>query len=167
MWIRIVVIRCPFAQGTGNQYTKRMLPDFLQPYARIRLDLVIEAAREREQGAELERCASIMGSIDLETVRRHLNRLEKAAADTALLLAARHAAAPHLSEQNPELRPLPLLRRLEILCRIEREMHLRAGRGHENLPDIRYLLQAMLWKLYGNVSTSFPSRSPPDPCYTC
>ncbi len=106
-----------------------------------------------------------MGSIDLKTVRRHLKRLEKAAAETAVLLAARHAAAPHLSEDNLELCPLPLFKRLDRLYRIEQEMHLRAGTGRVDLPGLRYRLQAVLWQRYGKVSTSFPSRSPPDPWY--
>lgn len=144
-----------------------MLPDFLIPYARMRLDRVLEAAKKHEDGTGLEQCSRIIGCIDLDTVRRHLKRLEKAAAETALMLAEGHAAAPHLSEQNLELRPLPLFKRLETLCRIEREMRLRAGTGHENLPYLRYLLQAVLWQTYGKVSTSFPSRSPPRPCYTC
>jgi hypothetical protein len=142
-----------------------MLPDFLIPYARMRLDRVLEAAREKERGADLERCSQIIGCIDLETVRRHLTRLEKASAFVALELAEGHAAKPHLIEHNLELGPLPLFKRLEKLYRIEREMYLRAGTGHENFPSLRYLLQAMLWQPYGKVSTSFPSRSPPDPWY--
>jgi hypothetical protein len=83
-----------------------MLPDFLIPYARMRLDRVLEAAREKERGADLERCSQIIGCIDLETVRRHLTRLEKASAFVALELAEGHAAKPHLIEHNLELGPL-------------------------------------------------------------
>jgi hypothetical protein len=158
---------CAKAKAEGRQYTKRMLPDFLMPYARMRLDLVLEAAKKREEGMALEQCSRIMGCVDLDTVRRHLRRIEEAAAATALLLAERHAAAPHLSENNQELRPLPLLNRLKTLYRVEREMHLHAGTGHQKIPGLRYLLQAVLWQTYGKVSTSFPSRSPPYSCYTC
>ncbi len=167
MWIRIVVIRCPVAQAKGQQYTKRMLPDFLIPHARMRLDRIIDAVKERERGADLELCSRIIGCIDLATARRHFRRLQKAASAVALLLAKGHATAPHLSENNQELRPLPLFKRLETLYRIEQEKLLRAGKSSVNLPDLRYLLQTALWKPYGKVSTSFPSRSPPRPCYTC
>ena len=168
MWIKIVVIRCPTARDEGlKQYTKRMLPDFLIPYARMRLDLVVDAVKERESGAGLEHCSRIIGCLDLVTARRHFNRLQEAASAVALLLAERHASAPHLSEHRYEFRVLSVLRRLEELYRMEQEVLLRAGKSHANLPGLRHLLQTALWKTHGKVSTSFPSRSPPRPCYTC
>ena len=64
-WIRIPVVICDTAKALSLQYTKRILPDFLIPYARMRLDRVMEAAQEREAGAGLEHCSRIMGCIDI------------------------------------------------------------------------------------------------------
>jgi len=89
VWIYIPVSICATAKTAGRQYTKQILPDFLQPYARICLDVVIEAVREKERGVEQVRCARIIGSIDLGTVRRHLTRLEEAASLVSLFLAER------------------------------------------------------------------------------
>ncbi len=167
MWIRIPVSICTTAKAEGRQYTKRMLPDFLIPYARMRLDRVIEATREKELGADLERCSQIIGCIDLDTVRRHFRHLEKAAALVAIELAERQASAPHLSGCNKELRPLSPLKRLEALHHGEEEVRSRAGRSGPRLPSLRQFLQAALWKKSGNISTTCLSRSPPKQCYTC
>ena len=45
---------------------------FSHPFTRMRLDRVMEAAREQEAGADLERCSRTIGCIDLDTARRHL-----------------------------------------------------------------------------------------------
>lgn len=167
VWLRIPVLICREAQQRGLQYTKRMLPDFLIPYARIRLDRVIEARREKERGAELECCSRILGCLDLATVRRHLNCLGEAAAKTALEFAEKQAASPHLSESDHELRPLPIMRRLEELYLREQEACLRGGRNESTLPSLRHFLQTALWKNGLKNSTSYPSRPPPNSCYTC
>ena len=162
MCIRIPVSICATAKAAGRQYTKRMLPDFLIPYARMRLDRILEAAREKERGADLERCSQIIGCIDLNTVRCHFRHLKKAATQVALELAELQAAMPHLIDHNKELRPLSALKRLEELYRCEEEACRRAGRSGPRLPSLRQLLQAALWKNPGKVSTSCPSRSPPE-----
>lgn len=164
-WIRIVVLMCSTAKAYGRQYTKRLLPDFLIPYARIRLDRVMEAAREKEAGADLECCSRIIGCIGLDTARRHLQQFEEAAAEVALLLAEGHAASPHLHENLQEVRPLTILERLEEQYLAEKEMHLRGGTINRLL-SLRQLLQTALWKKAGKKSTSCLSRSPPLPCYT-
>jgi hypothetical protein len=128
----------------------------------MRLDRVLEAAREKDRGADLERCSQIIGCIDLDTVRRHFRHLKKAATQVALELAERQASAPHLTGYNKELRPLSALERLEALYRGEDEMRSRAGRSGPRLPSLRQILQAALWKKSGNISTSCPSRSPPE-----
>lgn len=166
VWIRIPVIICRAAQQRGLQYTKRMLPDFLIPYARIRLDRAVEATREKEGGADLECCSRILGCLDLATVRRHLKRLAESAAKLALLFAEKQAAAPHLSESNQELRPLPVFKRLEALYLQEQASLLRAGRSETTVPSLRYFLQTVLWQNRGKVLMSFPSRAPPNSCYT-
>jgi hypothetical protein len=169
VWIRVVVILCTNARAEGLQYTKRMLPDFLIPFSRIRLDRVIEAAEEKEGGETIEHCSLTVGCMDLQTTGRLLNRLEEAAAAVALNLGERQAGVPHLSDAGKELKeslhPLSPLERTKELYRREQEVLLRAGRGEVNLPSLRHLLQTALWKNSRKVSMSCPSRSPPKPCY--
>ena len=61
VWIKIPVCCCDEAKARGLQYTKRLLPDFLIPFARMRLDKVIEAGRRKESGSTLEECCRIIG----------------------------------------------------------------------------------------------------------
>ena len=126
----------------------------------------MEAAREQEAGADLERCSRTIGCIDLDTARRHLKRLEETAAEVALALAERHATTPHLTDSTQKIRPLSIFERLEELYRTERETHLRGGTARL-LPSVRELLQTALWKKACKKSTSYLSRAPDLPCYTC
>ena len=112
---KIHVCYCARAKALGRQYTKQLLPDFLIPYARMKLDKVIEADREKENGRTLEECCRIIGCIDLRTVRIHLKRLEEAVKTAALALAESQAATVHLHEHTYELRPIAPLKRLEEL----------------------------------------------------
>jgi hypothetical protein len=93
VWITIPVCSCSEAKSLGRQYTKRLLPDFLIPFARMRLDTAVEAGRKRESGSSLEECCRIIGCTDLRTARMHLARLAKAAKAVALTLAERQVAA--------------------------------------------------------------------------
>ncbi|MDZ7794938.1 MAG: hypothetical protein U5P10_14970 [Spirochaetia bacterium] len=166
VWIKIPVRYCGEAKALGRQYTKRLLPDFLIPFARMRLDTVIEAGRSKESGSSLEECCRILGCIDLRTARMHLRRLEEAVKTAALTLAERQAATVHLHEPGYHPRPLAPLRRLEELLARQEAAHLRAGGGRSRSPTLRTFLQAVLWKNRGKVLMSYASRPPPDSCYT-
>ena len=146
----------------GRQYTKRLLPDFLIPFSRMRLDKVVEAVGEKESGSTLEECCRILGCIDLRTARMHLRRLDEAAKEVALTLAERQAAAVHLHEPGYQPRPLTPLERVEELVSRQEEAHLRAGGGGSRPPALRPLLQAVLWKKKGKDLTSYASRPPPE-----
>ena len=163
-WICIVVIFCPQAKELGSQYTKRLLPDFLGPFARVRLDAVVEADRRKEEGSTIEECCRILGCIDLRTARMHLQRLEEAARRVALTLAERQAAQVHLHEAGYRIRPVAPLERLEDLLVQEREAQVRAGSTVRWSVALRPLLQAALWKIMRNFPTSYASRPPPDSC---
>ena len=162
VWIHIVVALCAQAKALGRQYTKRLLPDFLIPYARMRLDKVVEAVGEKESGSTLEECCRILGCIDLRTARMHLERIDEALKEVALTLAERQAAAVHLYDHTHHPRPLAALRRAEELLARQEEAHLRAGGGRSRPPALRPLLQAVLWKKRGKVLTSYASRPPPE-----
>ena len=161
VWITIPVRYCSRAKALGRQYTKRILPDFLIPFARMRLDNVIEAGRKKESGSTVEECCRIIGCIDLRTARMHLKRLEEAVKTVALTLAESQAAAVHFHETGYPLHPLTALGRLEKLLNQQKEGQLRAGNGRLRPPSLRSLLQAELWKKKRKDLMSYVSRSPP------
>ena len=161
MWIKIPVCSCSEAKALDRQYTKRLLPDFLIPFARMRLDNVVEAGRGKECGDNLEKCCRIIGCIDPRTARMHLARLEEAAKAVGLSLAERQAAAVHLHEHSERLRPHTPLERLSELCDREEQAQLRSGCERPHPPGLRRLLQAALWKKRRKIPMSYVSRPPP------
>jgi hypothetical protein len=161
VWIEVPVRYCSRAKALGRQCTKRLLPNFLIPFARMRLDNVIEAGRERAGGSTVEECCRIMGCIDLRTARMHLKRLEEAVKTVALTLAESQAASVHLHKTDDPLRPLSPLGRLEKLLDRQKEGQLRAGNSRCRPPALQSLLQAELWKKKRKSLTSYVSRPPP------
>ena len=161
VWIKIPVRYCGLAKALGLQYTERLLPDFLIPYARMRLDKGVEASRGKEIGSTLEKCCQILGCIDVRTARMHLKKLDEAVKTTSMTLAERQAAALHLHEPVYQLRPLTPFERVEELLSRQQEAHMRAGGDIRHSPALRPLLQALLWKKRGNVLMSYASRPPP------
>lgn len=162
VWIEIPVFSCAKAKSKGLQYTKRLLPDFLIPYARMRLDKVVEAGRDKEGGSSLEKCCRILGCLDLRTARMHLKRLEVVVKTVALALAEKQAAAVHLHEHNTHhLRPQTPLDRLDELYRQEEQAKLRSGGERGQPGGLKWLLQAELWKSERNLLMSYVCRPPP------
>lgn len=162
IWIEVPVRYCSRAKALGRQCTRRLLPDFLIPFARMRLDNVIDAGRERADGGTVEECCRIIGCIDLRTARMHLKRLEEAVKAVALTLAESQAEAVHLYENDHPLRPLVPLERLGNLLDRQMEGQLRGGNGKSRSPALRSLLQAELWKKKRKSLTSYVSRPPPE-----
>jgi hypothetical protein len=162
LWIKVPVRYCRRAKALGRQYTRRLLPDFLTPFARMRLDNVIDAGREKADGSTVEKCCRIIGCIDLRTARVHLKRLEEAAKIVALTLAENQAASIHLHQSDYSLSPLTTLGRLEKLLDRQMEGQLRGGNGKSRSPSLRSLLQAELWKKKRKSLTSYVSRPPPE-----
>ncbi|MDA3950052.1 MAG: hypothetical protein PF508_12645 [Spirochaeta sp.] len=161
VWIKIPVRYCARAKVLGRQYTKRILPDFLIPASRMRLDKVIEAGRRKEGGSTLEECCRILGCSTLRTARMHLERLEEAAKTVSLTLAESQAAAVHLHENNYCLRPLAPLERLFELFSRQEKVQLRAGGERCWSVTLRSLLQAVLRKNIRKFPTSYVCRPPP------
>ncbi len=162
VWIRIVVVICARAKVLEKQYTKRLLPDFLIPGSRMRLDKVVEAGLRKEGGSSLEECCRILGCIDLRTARMHLKRTEEAAKETALFLAEEQAAVVHLHENDYLLSPLAPLKRLFELCIRQKETQVRGGNDSRGHGGPWTLLQAVLWKTLRKKPTSYASRPPPE-----
>lgn len=162
-WIKILVCYCEETKTLGLQYTRRLLPDFLIPMARMRLDKVVAAGREKENGSTLEKCCRIIGCSDPRTARMHLKRLEEAAKAVALTLAESLSAAVHLHDNSDCLKPHTPLERLSVLYRRQEETQLRSG-GESGPPvKVGHLLQAALRKNYRKNSMSYVSRPPPEP----
>jgi hypothetical protein len=151
-----VVIRCPESRKQGGQYTKRLLPDFLIPYSPVRLDWVLEAERKRrEEGASLEECSFIMGCLEPRTVRKHLSRLNEAAAAVSLQMSEELAHSPQYS-RLPESDPGQ--------CAVSRlhTMHESILQGADasgrQTIILRQHLQEYWWHLVGTPSTNCASQ---------
>lgn len=157
VWIQVVVIRCVHARTAGKQYTKRLLPDFLIPYSPIRLDWILEAERvRREDRSSIEDCCSILGCLELRTVRTHLRRLREAAASISLQLSQWLAHSPQYA-RLPETDPGQcLVTRLHIIHNITVQA---AGAAGSSPIGLRQSLQEYWWHLVGRQSTSCVSRA--------
>jgi hypothetical protein len=141
----VVSILCPYAQAAGNQYTLRLLPDFLIPRCVIRLDCVLEVVAQDPRGTDIEETCRLLGCIDVRTGRSHLKRMNRAIETAAVHLAERRAMTPELGEL-PETTPdKDSFTRLTALYRNEIEAAQRAG-GDATPISLRHILQAALWK---------------------
>lgn len=111
--------------------------------------------KRRENGANLEDCCSIMGCLELHTVRKHLNRLHEAAASAALQLSEQLAHIPQYA-RLPETDPGQIaVVRLNIMQHIEFQA---AGASGRLSIGFRQILQKNWWQLVGKQSTSCASR---------
>jgi hypothetical protein len=71
--IIIMVIMCPIAKELKKQYTKRILPPFLNPYCVISLDSTLAYLRLHPDGSmHRDLACQMMGTVDLRTVQRHI-----------------------------------------------------------------------------------------------
>ena len=160
--IRVVSILCPYARAKGNQYTVRLLPDFLIPRCVIRLDRVVEAIAQDPGGTDIEEACRLLGCIDERTARSHLMRMNRAIETAALHLAERRAMAPELGEL-PEMTPNEVsLTRLKALYRNETEAAQRAG-GDIAVTSLGHILQAVLWKSGSEKPSAFAFFGPRPP----
>ncbi|TVQ41463.1 MAG: hypothetical protein EA384_00285 [Spirochaetaceae bacterium] len=160
--IEIIVIRCPIARRQGRQYTRRLLPEFLIPRCRIRLDHVAEASALGSEDRRTERVCWVLGCIDPRTAGRHLRCFEQAAGCVASELSARRAMSPELGDLPCQTPDSSVLSRLERLYRAEVEAHARLGGRAAVLPSLRYLLQAAMREKYLRPpSTSASARRRP------
>jgi hypothetical protein len=160
-WILIAVILCTTARDAGNQYTKRLLPDFLLPYSPIRLDRIMDAERQRrEEGASLEDCCQILGCVELRTVRKHFKRLYELAGAVGLQLSEQLAHNPQyacLPEVVPEQGVIQKMYKLHDL-----HEHAAVRAGHAAMP-LRHFLQAHCWHYYRTTTITCVSRARPPP----
>jgi hypothetical protein len=156
VWIQVPVIKCAESRSQGNQYTRRILPDFLIPYSPVRLDRVLEAARtRREDGASLEKCSLVMGCLELRTVRKHLKRLHEIAASACLQLSEQLASTPQYA-RLPE--PDPGQCAVMRLLTIQHISFQAAGASGRQAAGLWQILQEHWWHLVGKQSISCVSQ---------
>ena len=151
-----------FSGGNRDPYTKRLLPDFLIPRCAIRLDYLMEAARQARPVGNTEQACDLLGCVDARSAETHLRRLEAAAARATMCLAERRAMTLELGDlpdTSPDSVPLA---RLDALYRQEIEDSLRAGTGISPI-SVRQILQAELWKQPGKKPSTFICLEPRPP----
>jgi hypothetical protein len=112
--IRIICIICQIAKLAGKQYTKRILPTFLRPNCRVRLDLVFAfyQAHSKADRYDLESGCDWLGCLDKRTVTRHLAVMRKAVGQSNTELAAFLAHRPgfaNLVQVEPPMQELTIL----------------------------------------------------------
>jgi len=160
--VRVVSVICPKARSEGNQYTLRLLPDFLIPRCVIRLDRVMEAVAQDPSGTNIEKTCRLLGCVDERTARSHLQRMDLAIETAVVYLAERRAMTPELGEL-PETTPDEVsLTRLQALYRSEVEAAQRAGDTIAVI-TLRHILQAALWKLGNKKPSAFAFAGPRPP----
>ena len=141
----MVSIFCVGAKAAGNPYTKRLLPDFLIPRCLIRLDYLVESARDDRCAGDVEARCRILGCVDARTADKHRRRFRTALETVVVELAQRRAMRPELGELPDADPETPLFAQLNALWMSEGEAALRAGAGKVAL-SLRQILQAGLRK---------------------
>jgi hypothetical protein len=137
------VVLCPNAREQGKPYTARLLPDFLIPQCVIRLDHLVEAARESTGERTTERVCENLGCIDPRTARKHLERLESASGQLSLELAEGASSTPELG-RIPDADPAATaFMRFESLIERKRSAVMRSADIESDIGPLR-LLQAAL-----------------------
>ena len=134
--IRIVCVSCETSRRMGRQHTKRLLPEFLKRFCRIRIDLAFMFLRRHYSPSgkyNLEEACVFLGCIDKRTARRHLAETE------GLVKAAGRELQQELSHKSgfivlqalpPEAGPIRVLDDLVVKLR-EYHIHL-----HGKLPAL-------------------------------
>jgi len=144
--IVIPVIICLYARDQGNQYTKRLLPEFLTPGSVIRRDYLQEAAALPPEEQHPDRVCEILGCIDPRTARTLLSRLNDAIDRVTLELSHRRASTPELGVLPVSTPDTSRWEYLRMVYRAEDDARVRAGSSGTQLPPLWSFLQAAMGK---------------------
>jgi len=139
--ITIISIICRRAKRRGRQYTKRLLPPFVNPYCQITREGVLAYLRRFPDGSISYRLAfSILGARDMRTIRRHLVMGLGQIAEAALRLAALLSEVPtYASVPERRLGQSDCLYLEQLVQQTDRGRQ-RAGVGaKESIPSVIYL----------------------------
>jgi len=139
--ITIIAIICRRAKRLGRQYTKRLLPPFVNPFCQITREGVLAYIRRFPDGTISYRLAfSILGARDMRTIRRHVAMGLAQIAEAALKLAG-------LLSEVPAYASLPL-RRLgqsdyaylqELVQQTDRGRQRAGGGARGSIPSVVYV----------------------------
>jgi hypothetical protein len=92
--IRVVAILCRALRGTGQPYTKRILPEHLIPRSPLWSGKLVGLFKEEPGAGSTDAACEALGCIDPRTARKHIHAL-CAAVDAKLpVLAELNASAP-------------------------------------------------------------------------
>ena len=163
--IRIICIICCRAKEQGKQYTKRLLPVFLRPYCRVRLDLGLEyyTTNYTDSGIyDLEDACNFLGCIDIRTARRHLYDLQSNVPVINLELSqvlAHKSGYFTARDGAPDTHPVTLLAKLVAQTK---ELHtFLYGNKTPVSPYFYSVLEvAHVWFCGLNLSTSYVLKAP-------
>jgi hypothetical protein len=93
--ITLISIICRRAKERGRQYTKRLLPPFVNPFCQIGREGVLAYLRRFPDSRMVYRLASAMlGARDPRTIRRHLAMAGAQLGEAALVLATLLSEVP-------------------------------------------------------------------------
>ena len=89
--IRVVAIICRAARGTGQPYTRKILPEHLIPRSPLWSEKLVELLEGVVGAGSTEAACAILGCVDPRTARKHI----RAFVDAKLpILAELNASAP-------------------------------------------------------------------------
>ena len=163
--IRIICIICDIAREQKKQHTKRLLPDFLKPYCRIRLDLSLEYFRTKFNDAgtyDWEDACAFLGCNDLRTAKRHLNDLQSATPEINLELSQ---VLVHKSGFFNERETMPDKQPVETLDSLVAQIKEYHNRLYGIQPPVSIHFYSALWVVHAwfcglNLSTSYVLKAP-------
>lgn len=148
----------------GKQYTKRILPEFLRPFCRIRLDLSMGfyTVNYTKSGKyNWEAACAYLGCIDIRTAKRHITDIQVA---VPIMILELTQVLSHKSgfvtdtSSSPDMPPASLL---TLRVNQVREYHtLLYGNLPVVIPEFYTIgYAAHLWFCGRNFSTSYVSRT--------
>lgn len=92
--IRVVAILCRVVRGTGQPYTRRVLPEHLIPRSPLWSEKLVELLEGVVGAGSTEAACATLGCIDPRTARKHIRALGDAVDAKLPILAELNASAP-------------------------------------------------------------------------
>ncbi|MBN2420475.1 MAG: hypothetical protein JXL81_13885 [Deltaproteobacteria bacterium] len=156
---------CDKARKQKKQYTKRLLPGFLRPYCRIRLDISLEYYRTNYIGSgkyDWEDACTFLGCHDIRTAKRHLNDLQFTIPEINLELSQ---VLVHKSGFFTERETLVIKQPVETLDSFVIKVKEYHNRLYGIQPSFSRYFYSILWVTHAwfsglNLSTSYVLKAP-------
>lgn len=91
--IRVVAILCRVLRGTGQPYTRRILPEHLIPRSPLWSEKLLDLLKGEQSAASTEAACAALGCVDPRTARKHIHALGDAVDAKLPILAELSASA--------------------------------------------------------------------------